>query len=194
LSRVWTHLLIPPLLVCLGAGLLVLGLASPAEQRGPADASAGRLAALLPEVLPPERPTPAEVVLAVREGDALLFHQLIVTGYTSSVHETDSTPYVTASMTRVRPGCLALSRDLLRTFTADAPFDFGDWVVLPGIGIFIIEDTMNVRWRNRADIWFPDRRQALAWGRRKALIARLPQPLEEGHDLFALGPARATGF
>jgi 3D (Asp-Asp-Asp) domain-containing protein len=133
-------------------------------------------------------------LLTVTGGDSLRFHRLVVTGYTSCPRETDSTPFVTASMTRVRTGCLALSRDLLRTFTEGAPFDFGDWVVLPGIGIFIVEDTMNVRWKNRADIWFPNRRQALSWGRRKALIARLPQPVEGGRGLFALGPARGTGL
>lgn len=127
-------------------------------------------------------------ILPVRDGGTLAFHRVTVTGYTSSPRETDSTPHLTASMTRVHSGCLALSRDLLRSFTPDAPFDFGDWVVLPGTGVFIVEDTMNARWRNRADIWFSDRRQALRWGRRSALLARLPSPPEEGQGLFALGP------
>jgi 3D (Asp-Asp-Asp) domain-containing protein len=126
--------------------------------------------------------------LPIERGRQLAFRPIVVTGYTSCPRETDSTPHVTASLTRVRPGCLALSRDLLRTFTPGAPFDFGDWVVLAGVGVFVVEDTMNARWRNRADIWFQERRMALRWGRRRALIARLPLPLEGDGRLFALGP------
>lgn len=134
------------------------------------------------------------ISLPVRDGAELDFHAVVVTGYSSSREETDSTPFLTASMTQVRTGCLALSRDLLRTFTPEAPFDFGDWVVLPGTGVFIVEDTMHPRWKNRADIWFPDRRQAIRWGRQKSLIARLPSPPEEGDGLFALGPLAPTAL
>lgn len=136
----------------------------------------------------PEAPREQRVILPCAEGDSLILRPIVATGYTSSVRETDSTPFITASMTRVRPGCLALSRDLLRTFTPGAPFDFGDWAVIPGVGIFIVEDTMNARWHNRADIWFNSRRQAVRWGRRQVLIARVPQPPQEGRELFALGP------
>jgi 3D (Asp-Asp-Asp) domain-containing protein len=126
--------------------------------------------------------------LPVTGDEELVFRPVIVTGYASRIAETDSTPALTASMTHVRPGCLALSRDLLRTFTPGAPFDFGDGVVIPGVGIFTVEDTMHPRWTNRADIWFADPRHAIRWGRRKALIARLPAPVEEASPLFALGP------
>ncbi len=137
---------------------------------------------------PGESKTLEDVSLPTESGDPLAFMHVVVTGYTSCPRETDSTPFITASMTRVRPGCLALSRDLLRTFTRGAPFDFGDWVVLPGVGVFIVEDTMNARWRGRADIWFHERHDALHWGRRQASIALLPIPVEGGSDLFALGP------
>lgn len=175
-----------PLLVLLWTGLLALHLrAQPgsgpplARDSIPADAFYG------PEMS--DDLAALRIELPTDEGSALVFHNLIVTGYTSCPRETDSTPYITASMTRVRPGCLALSRDLLRTFTEGAPFDFGDWVVLPGVGIFIVEDTMNARWRQRADIWFQHKRQARHWGRRRAMIAHLPMPLEDGSALFALG-------
>lgn len=119
--------------------------------------------------------------------DGFEFRSVIVTGYASNVSETDSTPDINATMTYVRQGSLALSRDLLRTFTPGAPFDFGDWVMISGIGIFVVDDVMHERWRNCADIWFPDRKQAIRWGRRRAQLARLnSRPEKPG--LLALGP------
>lgn len=129
----------------------------------------------------------ASISLPMPDDDALVFHPVIVTGYSSTVAQTDSTPNLTASMTLVGPGCLALSRDLLRTFTPDAPFDFGDGAVIPGVGLFIVQDTMHPRWTNRADIWFEDSCQAVTWGRRQVLIARLPSPVAESSPSLALG-------
>ncbi len=135
----------------------------------------------------PSQSESSSIVLPVAGDAALVFQQVVVTAYTSSSAETDSTPELTASMTRVGPGCLALSRDLLRTFTPDAPFDFGDGVVIPGVGVFIVQDTMHPRWTNRADIWFADASHAAAWGRRQTLIARLPAPVDESSPSLAVG-------
>jgi 3D (Asp-Asp-Asp) domain-containing protein len=86
------------------------------------------------------------------------------TGYSSTYDQTDSTPFITASNSQVRWGIIALSRDLLREFTPGAPFGYGDRVQIPGVGIFIVEDTMHGRWRGRVDIWFPSRSEAARWG------------------------------
>ena len=131
---------------------------------------------------------PPLVTLAVTGDQELQFLPVVVTGYASCEATTDSTPTLTATMTQVRPGCIALSRDLLRTFTPGAPFDFGDCVVIPTVGVFSVEDTMHERWTNRADIWFADAQHALRWGRREALIARLPETVEVTSSLFAFGP------
>jgi len=95
--------------------------------------------------------------------------KVAVTGYSSTPDQTDATPYITAANTRVRPGILALSRDLLREYTPGAPFAFGDKVTLAGVGTFRVEDTMARRFRKRADIWFQTRDQARQWGHRKGL-------------------------
>lgn len=95
----------------------------------------------------------------------------IATGYSSTVDQTDSTPFITAANTRVRQGVLALSRDLLKRYTPDAPFDFGDVVYVSGIGKFIVEDSMNRRWHRRADIWFTDRPTAIEFGKRRVRIS-----------------------
>jgi 3D (Asp-Asp-Asp) domain-containing protein len=98
-----------------------------------------------------------------------------VTGYSSSEDQTDSTPFVTASNTQVRPGIIALSRDLLREYTPGAPFSFGDLVDLEGVGVFRVEDTMASRYRQRADIWFTNRTAAVRWGRQHLYAAKLSQ-------------------
>lgn len=96
-----------------------------------------------------------------------------VTAYSSTTDQTDSTPFVTASNTRVRKGILALSRDLLREFTPGAPFSYGDLVELEGVGRFVVEDTMNPRFAKRVDIWFPSRGAAKRWGVRHFQLAHL---------------------
>jgi len=98
--------------------------------------------------------------------------KVTATGYSSSPLETDSSPFITASNTMARPGVIALSRDLLRAYNPSAPFDFGDRVILSGIGEFIVEDSMHHRWKRRVDIWFPSRLEALRFGRRKAYLMK----------------------
>jgi 3D (Asp-Asp-Asp) domain-containing protein len=95
---------------------------------------------------------------------------VVVTGYSSSVWETDSTPFITAANTRTRHGIVALSRDLLRRYNPEAPFSFGDVVHISGLGDFIVEDSMNGRWRRRVDVWFPSRSAAVEFGRRELIL------------------------
>jgi 3D (Asp-Asp-Asp) domain-containing protein len=101
--------------------------------------------------------------------------QVTVTGYSSSVQETDETPGLTATNTSVRQGVIALSQDMLREFTPGAPFSFHDTIEIPGLGRFQIEDTMHPRWVHRADVWFPTREDAMSWGVRSRRIYRLPE-------------------
>ena len=93
-----------------------------------------------------------------------------VSGYTSRMCETDSTPTITAAMTSTRRGVIALSRDLVRRYTPGAPFEFGDVVHLNGIGDFVVEDSMAERWERRADIWFESVSEARHFGRRHAVL------------------------
>ena len=85
-----------------------------------------------------------------------------VTAYTSSPHETDSTPFITASGNHVRTGTIAANW-----------LPFGTAVRIPelfGDQIFIVEDRMNSRYPHRLDIWFTDRGEALKFGMRTATI------------------------
>lgn len=96
------------------------------------------------------------------------------TAYNSTPGQTDSTPFITATGTRVRFGTVALSRDLLRQFP------YGTRVTLDDMSgrysnllrgrIFVVEDTMHPRMANTVDVWMGSRSEALAWGKRTLRI------------------------
>ncbi len=106
-------------------------------------------------------------------------YEVDVTGYSSSRDQCDDDPFITAANTQVRDGIVALSRDLLRRYNPDAPFDWGDKVHIEGVGEFVVEDSMNARYRHRADIWFPNRSSAANWGIRSLTLSPVPEnPLD----------------
>lgn len=123
----------------------------------------GAWIAMAPEVLYPTRNFPKRIFK----------FPVTITAYSSTRDQTDSTPFITASNTQVRPGIVALSRDLLREFTPGAPFSFGDRVEIVGVGTFTVEDTMNSRYTKRVDIWFSSRHAARRWGRQTGSLAKL---------------------
>nr|WP_181392131.1 hypothetical protein [Deinococcus irradiatisoli] len=92
------------------------------------------------------------------------------TAYNSEVGQTDNSPFITATGTRVRPGVIALSRDLLRVFPYGTRVTIQDSAGLLRGRTFIVEDTMNVRMANTIDIWMGSRAQALRWGSRTVKI------------------------
>jgi len=98
--------------------------------------------------------------------------KVVATGYSSSIWECDMTPFITAANTPTRTGIMAMSRDLLTRYTPGAPFTFGDRVHVPGLGDFLVEDTMNARWTNRIDLWFPSRLEALRFGINEVYVSK----------------------
>jgi 3D (Asp-Asp-Asp) domain-containing protein len=115
----------------------------------------------------------AMIVERLPKGDAHRFLMVTVTGYTSRNGAAEERTPLTAVSRLPRPGTIALSRDLLRNFTPGAPFSFGDRVVIPGMGIYVVEDTMHPRWTHKADIWFTDGATARRWGNRDVYITRI---------------------
>jgi len=85
-----------------------------------------------------------------------------VTAYSSSVDETDSTPYVTASGTRARDGVIAANFFPLGT-RVKIPELFGDKV-------FVVEDRMHNRFTDRIDVWMPSKWSALHFGKKQAEV------------------------
>ncbi|MBW6440955.1 3D domain-containing protein [Patescibacteria group bacterium] len=83
--------------------------------------------------------------------------QVLVTAFSSTVDQTDSTPFITASGTRVHDGTVAANF-----------LPFGTKVRFPslyGDKIFIVEDRMKSDYK--VDIWFPTRQEAINFGAKR---------------------------
>ena len=89
--------------------------------------------------------------------------KVIITAYSSSPWQTDSTPFITAAGTEVRDGIIA--NNLLA---------FGTKVKIPelyGNKIFVVEDRMHSRKSDyHFDIWFPSYGEALNFGAKTTYI------------------------
>jgi 3D (Asp-Asp-Asp) domain-containing protein len=98
--------------------------------------------------------------------------EVVVTAYSSTPAQTDNDPTVTATGQTVRPGILAVSRDLLNT-----QLPYGTQVRIleiradeegcggyPTSTVFNVQDTMASRIENQVDIWMPSLQEAVAWG------------------------------
>jgi len=107
--------------------------------------------------------TPVNLRLPVASDRAARYTvQVLVTAYSSTPDQTDSTPFTTANGTTVHVGVLAANWLPFGTHVR-IPGHFGDQV-------FVVEDRMNVRFANRADIWMPTREEAVVWGARYVTV------------------------
>jgi len=83
--------------------------------------------------------------------------KMVITAYSSTPEETDSTPFITASGKQVRDGIIANNMLI-----------FGTKVRIPqlyGDKIFTVEDRMHQRkGKYQVDIWFPEHKQAKEFG------------------------------
>ncbi len=88
--------------------------------------------------------------------------EVVVTGYSSVPWETDSDPFITASGKRTKVGIAATNF-----------LPFGTKIKIPeifGDQIFVIEDRMHPRFKDRIDIWFPNSWQAREFGIKKTKV------------------------
>jgi len=89
--------------------------------------------------------------------------KMIITAYSSTPNQTDSTPFITASGKRVADGIVANNM-----------LPFGSKIRIPelyGDKIFIVEDRMHQRKGNyHLDIWFPEYCQAKNFGAKISYI------------------------
>ena len=98
-------------------------------------------------------------------------HVLKVTAsaYTSTVCQTDRTPYLAAWNNKLKPSVksIAVSRDLLALGLTN-----GTKVRIDGYKHnYTVLDKMNKRWKKKIDIYMNcDRRRALRWGKRTVTI------------------------
>ena len=87
---------------------------------------------------------------------------VLVTAYSSTPDQTDSTPFITASGTHVRDGIVACNF-----------LSFGTYVRFPdmyGDKIFVVEDRMALRNSHKIDIWFNTRWEAIQFGARNIRV------------------------
>lgn len=91
---------------------------------------------------------------------------VLVTGYSSTVDQTDGDPFTTASGAKVREGTLASNFLPLGT------------TVRIGGRELVVEDRMNARFNDtyRADIWFGSRQEAWDYGTRREMIEIVALP------------------
>lgn len=79
--------------------------------------------------------------------------EAIVTGYSSTIDQTDDTPFITASGKEVKDGILACPRK----YPFESKFEIDGKE-------YICEDRLHIRYDDRFDIWFSTREQAKAFG------------------------------
>lgn len=93
---------------------------------------------------------------------AMKTYVVSASAYSSSVDETDDTPFITAKGTYVRDGIVAANF-----------LPFGTAIKIPslyGNKIFVVEDRMNSRYNLNVDVWFPSKELAKQFGRKTITI------------------------
>ncbi|MDD5290270.1 MAG: hypothetical protein PHT40_03705 [Patescibacteria group bacterium] len=81
---------------------------------------------------------------------------VLVTAYSSTVDQCDSTPFITAHNTHVRDGIVAANFLTFHT-KVKMPEIFGNKV-------FEVEDRMNKKFSDRVDVWMASREAAIKFG------------------------------
>lgn len=104
-------------------------------------------------------------------------YSVTVTAYNPLAAQTDNTPFITATGTRMRAGIVALSRDLLPMIPYGSLIRFvklqKDPAACHGVlppGTFRIEDTMHRRKTRQVDIAVMNYTAARTFGRCKGMI------------------------
>lgn len=85
-------------------------------------------------------------------------YRRIITAYSSTPEETDSTPFITASGSYVRFGIIAANWLAIGTAVRIPEF-FGKQV-------FIVEDRMHTKYHDNVDVWLPSKKEAINFGKR----------------------------
>lgn len=96
--------------------------------------------------------------------EKLIPHEFVraeVSAYTSSVDETDDTPWINAAGTRPGPGSIA----------CPARYEFGTKVIIEE-RTYVCDDRMHKKYASGDyfDVWFLYKRDAFNWGRRNIEI------------------------
>lgn len=117
-----------------------------------------------------------EQTLKINDLEAARHKKLTVTAYSPRIVETDSTPYETAFMTRVKNWSVAVSWDMI-----EEGWTPGKKVYIKGFGMFVINDLMADKWHSRIDVFFFDTDHARKFGikRNVPVVLKEVQPWEK---------------
>lgn len=155
------------LILCLLSGLLLLGLEVQAREDKIQALERGlELADFRLRTM--EATLHLTQVLETKDAQAQWVKTLTVTAYNPTVEQCDDDPLVAASLRKVKPGTVAVSRDLF-----DAGWVFGKKIRIEGLGIFEINDLMNARFTNSIDVFMWDQDKAIRFGKRQKTVALL---------------------
>jgi len=98
--------------------------------------------------------------------------EVTASAYNSTKSQTEGNPFITAWGDTLRPDTksIAVSRDLMKK-----GLTHNTKVKIEGFkGIYVVNDKMHPKWRNKIDIYFgTDVKAARKWGRRKVKIQYL---------------------
>lgn len=130
----------------------------------------GRLIALRTSAAEPRSSGPRTVRLALAPDAAPRggVVRILATAYSSTPDQTDSSPFITASGTRVHDGTVAINRVRFGTKVRFLNYRPDK--------IFTVEDRHNRRLSPRVDIWLPSRRAALEFGKRTLQMVIVERP------------------
>ncbi len=78
----------------------------------------------------------------------------------TAYHHCPGSRGITASGRRVKVGMIAVSRDLRRNLN----LNYGDRLLLHGMGVFEFQDLMAPRWHKKVDIYLSNQRKACRFG------------------------------
>ena len=84
----------------------------------------------------------------------------------TAYHHCPGSKGITSSGRRVKVAMIALSRDLERNLN----MDFGDRVLLHGMGVFEFQDRMASRWTKKADIYLSNQGKAINFGVKRYVV------------------------
>lgn len=107
--------------------------------------------------------TQYEQIEDLRKNRILKPIEVTVTAYSPRESETDDTPYTTAFMQKVKPGQIAVSRDLFND-----GWIAGKSVYIDQIGVFVIADLMHPRKKKHLDVFFNSTNEAIEFGIKKS--------------------------
>jgi 3D (Asp-Asp-Asp) domain-containing protein len=111
----------------------------------------------------------AIVVSSCKEEEQWVSLEVVASAYNSTHRQTDGNPFITAWGDTLHPTTksIAVSGDLIKK-----GLTHNTQVKIEGFeGIYVVNDKMHPKWRNKIDIYFgTDIEAARDWGRRKVKI------------------------